>query len=200
MSADAETLRVYDAKAEDYAKLVSTSPDTQLRQFMAALPPGGDVLDLGCGPGNSAAMMAQTGFSVEAADASQEMVALAGRQDGVTARLASFDDVSGEDIYDGIWANFSLLHADRADMPRHLAALRLALRAEGVFHIGMKTGSGAERDGLGRYYAYYTTDELIGLLGAAGFEPLKTHTGVEKGLAGTMDPWITLLCHGLCRG
>ncbi len=197
MSKDDETLRVYDAKAEDYAKLVASAPDTQLTEFIDAMPPEGHVLDLGCGPGNSAAMMAEAGFVVEATDASPEMVTLAARHAGVTARLASFDEIEGKDVYDGIWANFSLLHADRAEMPRHLAALRLALRAGGVFHIGMKTGTGAERDGIGRFYTYYTAEELIGLLRAAGFEPFKTHTGEEKGLAGTVDPWITLLSRGL---
>ncbi|MEL7254476.1 MAG: class I SAM-dependent methyltransferase [Pseudomonadota bacterium] len=196
MSADDETLRVYDAKAADYAKLVADAPTTQLMEFMVALPKGGDVLDLGCGPGNSAAMMAREGFRVVATDASPEMVALAAAHPGVTARQASFDDITGEDIHDGIWANFSLLHADRADMPRHLAALRRALRPGGAFHIGMKTGTGAERDGIGRFYTYYTADELTGLLRAAGFEPFKSHTGVEEGLAGTMDPWVTLLCRG----
>ncbi|MEO0370374.1 MAG: class I SAM-dependent methyltransferase [Pseudomonadota bacterium] len=200
MSADDETLRVYDAKAEDYAKLVADTPDRQLIEFMVAMPKGGAVLDLGCGPGNAAAMMAREGFTVEATDASPEMVALAGQHDGVTARLASFDDIAGEDIYDGIWANFSLLHADRADMPRHLTALRRALRSGGAFHIGMKTGTGAERDGIGRFYTYYTADELTALLRTAGFEPVKSCSGVEEGLAGTMDPWITLLCRGVCRG
>ncbi|MEM6588033.1 MAG: class I SAM-dependent methyltransferase [Pseudomonadota bacterium] len=200
MSGDRETLAVYDAKAEEYAELVAGSPDKQLLEFMAAVPQGGHLLDLGCGPGNSAAMLAAAGFTVDATDASPEMVALAARHEGVTARLASFDQIAGEDLYDGIWANFSLLHADRADMPRHLAALRRCLRAGGAFHIGMKTGTGAHRDGIGRFYTYYTSDELTQLLRAAGFEPFKSHTGVEKGLAGTMDPWITLLCHGLCRG
>ena len=62
MSKDTETLRVYDAKADEYAKLVASSPDTQLTEFMEALPLGGHVLDLGCGPGNSAAMMGQMPF------------------------------------------------------------------------------------------------------------------------------------------
>lgn len=197
MSADRETLSVYDAKAGDYAKLVTSTTDTpQLTAFLDAISPNGRVLDLGCGPGNSAARLAQAGLTVDATDASAEMVALASRQPGVTAWLASFDEIEGTDIYDGIWANFSLLHAERHDMPRYLQALRQALKPGGVFHIGMKTGDGAERDGIGRYYTYYTADELDGLLRAAGFEPFFSRTGVEEGLAGTMDPWITLLCRG----
>ncbi len=197
MSADKETLSVYDAKAGDYAKLVADTEDTaQMKAFIAALPAAASVLDLGCGPGNSAARLAREGFQVEATDASAEMVALAAKQPGVTARKASFDDIEGEDLYDGIWANFSLLHADRNDMPRYLSALREALKPGGAFHIGMKTGTGAERDGIGRFYTYYTEDELDGLLRTAGFEPFDKYTGVERGMAGTMDPWITILARG----
>ena len=52
MSVDRETLNVYDAKADEYATLVSSSENTQLTAFMEQLAPGGTVLDLGCGPGN----------------------------------------------------------------------------------------------------------------------------------------------------
>lgn len=196
MSVDRETLNVYDAKADEYATLVSSSENTQLTAFMAQLASGGTVLDLGCGPGNSAGAMASAGFKVDATDASDGMVKLAQKQPGVTAWRATFDEISGEDAYDGIWANFSLLHASRGDMPRHLAALRRALKPGGVFHIGMKTGTGAERDGIGRYYTFYTEGELDALLRDAGFQPFDKTTGEEVGLAGTVDPWVTLLCRG----
>ena len=196
MSADRETLSVYDAKADEYADLISTSEDTRLNAFMAQLPRGGTVLDLGCGPGLSSGAMASAGFKVDATDASDGMVDLAQKQPGVTAWRASFDEIEGEDAYDGIWANFSLLHAAREDMPRHLAALRRALKPGGAFHIGMKTGKGAERDGIGRFYTYYTESELDTLLRDAGFEPFEKTTGEEVGMAGTLDPWVTLLCRG----
>ncbi|MEM1040947.1 MAG: class I SAM-dependent methyltransferase [Pseudomonadota bacterium] len=196
MTADRETLRVYDTKAAEYARLVADTQNAQLAVFMEALPPGGHVLDLGCGPGNSAAAMAKAGFTVEATDASKEMIALASRHPGVTARLARFDEISGTDIYDGIWANFSLLHAERTEMPGHLAALRKALRPGGVFHLGMKTGDGAQRDGIGRFYTFYSVEALYDLLRSAGFSPVHQETGVEKGLAGTMDPWVVILSRG----
>lgn len=196
MSTDRETLDVYDVKANEYAELVADNQDAQLIAFIAQLPHGARVLDLGCGPGAASRKMAEAGFTVEATDASPGMIDLAKKHPGVTARLASFDDISGTDLYDGVWANFSLLHADRADMPRHLSALREAMKPGGLFHIGMKTGTGAKRDGIGRFYTFYTEDELKGLLRGAGFDPVATQTGVEKGLAGTMDPWITISSRG----
>ncbi|MEM8789098.1 MAG: class I SAM-dependent methyltransferase [Pseudomonadota bacterium] len=192
MSADRETLRAYAAQAQRYSTLVSRdAPDRDLSAFMDALPKAAHVLDLGCGPGNSAAMMQARGFSVIATDASPEMVDLA-RAAGVTAEMASFDDLDAVDAYDGIWANFSLLHAPRADLPRHLAACARALRPGGTFHIGMKTGTGAERDRYGRHYTYVTRSELERLIADAGLATDAVREGRMEGLTGAIEPFVIL--------
>lgn len=195
---DDETRRVYDAEATRYDEMTDAHnrTDPRLADFMAALPAGGAVLDLGCGPGAASEVMARAGFIVEATDASPAMVDLAAARDGVRAVLGGFDDITGQDVYDGVWANFSLLHAARDDMPRHLAAIRRALRAGGAFHIGLKTGTGARRDALGRFYTYYREDELTELLQEAGFTPRARHYGNDIGLDGSQAPWITVLSDG----
>lgn len=196
MSSDRETLKVYGDMAADYAAMSSeAAKDPALETFISALPKTAHVLDLGCGPGNAAARMAQAGLTVDATDATQAMVDMAGRHAGVNAWVATFDDLTGTDIYDGIWANFSLLHAPRGDMPRHLGTLRELLRVGGMFHIGMKTGSGEKRDPLGRLYTYYTAEELTTLLQDAGFTPFSSRTGQDKGLDGVMADWITITAH-----
>lgn len=193
---DRETLSVYDAKAADYAAMTeSEARDRQLLAFIADIPEGGNVLDLGCGPGHSAATMANAGLKVTALDASAEMVALAGAHEGVTARQATFDDLGGVALYDGIWANFSLLHAPRDAMPRHLAAIAKALKPGGRFHIALKTGTGAKRDALGRFYTYYEEDELLGLLRDAGLTPGKIRRGDTKGLDGEVAGWLSVAAH-----
>ncbi len=197
MSSDQKTLAVYDAKAHEYAALMdSYGEDPLLIAFIDALPNDAYVLDLGCGPGWAARAMAAAGLRVDATDASAEMVALARQIDGIDARQATFEDISGTDLYDGIWANFSLLHAPRDAMPGHLAALHRALKPGGLFHIGVKTGSGSHRDSLGRVYTFYTEDELRLLLVKAGFVPFATRTGVDKGLSGSMDPWFAISARG----
>ncbi len=131
---DKETLNVYAEKAADYAAMTDefNTRDPSLDAFIAAIPQGGCVLDLGCGPGASAAQMAAAGLTVDAFDPVPEMVAMAARHAGVNARQAGFDDLHAEAIYDGVWANFSLLHAPREDMPRHLAQIKSALKPGGA--------------------------------------------------------------------
>ena len=68
---------------------------------------------------------------------------------------AANDEIDGEDLYDGIWANFSLLHAPRAAFPLHLMALKRAIKPGGLLHLGMKLGEGEGRDGLGRDHFVY---------------------------------------------
>ncbi len=191
---DRQTLDVYEARAADYARRFGNDaqPDKQLRHFLDLLPPNAVLLDLGCGPGRSAAIMAASGHRVTATDASAEMVALASRQPGVDARQETFDDLTGTDFFDGIWANFSLLHAARTDLPRHLATIARALKPGGICHVGMKTGQGTTRDTLGRRYTYVTGTELTGLLTGAGLEPIARWTGTDAGLDGKMSPWIVI--------
>lgn len=194
---DEETISVYDAQAETYAGLVTRdTPDQDLQAFIDAVPVGGIVLDLGCGPGNSAAMMRDAGLETYAIDASAEMVKLAIDTYGIPAQQATFDDLQSTDHYDGIWANFSLLHASKNDMPCHLAAIKQALKPGGVFHIGTKLGENSNRDRIGRFYSYYSEAELMQLLREAGFTPRTTRHDAGTGLDGSVSDFIIILSDG----
>lgn len=190
---DRETIALYTARAGDYAKDVANpEPSERLTRFIAAVPAVAPVLDLGCGPGNSAAAMMAAGLEVDAIDASEGMVDVARARYGVSAKVGTFTDVDASRAYGGIWANFSLLHAPREDMPGHLARLRAALRPGGLLHIGLKTGTGQARDSLGRLYIYYTDAEITRLLSDAGFAVTERETGREAGFDGVVAPWIVV--------
>lgn len=195
---DPETLAVYDTQADDYVQMMTEAAarDQRIADFIAACTPGGQVLDLGCGPGNYAALMARAGLKVSAIDGSEEMARRANALPGVEARHGYFEDIDTEDAFDGIWASFSLLHAPRADLPGHLARLKRALRPDGVFFIGMKTGTGEGRDDLGRFYTYYTKEALEAHLQEAGFTPQRHWTGYGKGLSGQYSGWIVIEAEG----
>lgn len=196
MSADVETLRVYAAQAERYADVFDVErEDPWLDAFLAAMPEGAQVLELGCGPGRIAGVMQSAGLRVDAVDASPEMVALARERHGVDARVARFDEIDAQDVYAGVWANFSLLHAPRAEMSGHLNRLHRALVPGGRLHLGLKAGQGETRDELGRFYTYYEEQELRDLLQAAGFALAQVDHGASAGLAGTVDPWLIVTAH-----
>lgn len=193
-----DTLAVYDARVEDYVAMAAKLDERpDLQAFLARLPEGARVLDLGCGPGASAAIMAERGFAVEALDGSAEMVARAAAIPGVVARRALFEEVEGVACYAGVWANFSLLHAPRDAFPGHLARLHRALVPGGWLHLGMKLGAGEGPDSIGRFYTYYGEDELEGLLEAAGFAVRARRVSRGKGLSGDVSDFIVLLSQAI---
>lgn len=195
--ADAETIAVYDARGDDYARMVEGAAETPgLASFMELVRPKGAVLDLGCGPGGTSAILRDYGFAVTAVDASSGMVKLAGGIGGITVRQASFEDAYPAEAYDGIWASFSLLHAPRKRLPALIEKFTTSLRGDGIFHIGMKTAMkdrhGEERDKLGRYYAYYSREELVAMFTACGLSLVREFTGEGTGLSGETSQWIEI--------
>ena len=196
MSVDAETLAVYAARADDCADMpVDAVQKTMLAAFIDAMPKGARVLDLGCGPGLAAAAMLKSGLQVDAHDATPEMARLAARHQGVNVAQKSFDELDADNLYHGIWASFSLLHAPKSAFPTHLQAIHRALRPGGLLCLAMKLGKGEIRDKLGRLYTYYSQSELQDLLVAADFTPGDHSIGQSTGLAGDTSPFIIANAH-----
>ena len=194
MARDDTTIDVYNQRARQYADIpANTDDDATLTAFLKHIPAGGRILDFGCGPGEQAAAMSSQGFAVTASDASSAMVEIARQQPGVEVVQATFEQLDDIGVYDGIWANFSLLHSPKADLPSHLNRVAKALKPEGIFHIAVKVGDGEIRDKLGRFYSYYSSEELLGLLQDAGFQKLEERTGEGTGLAGDVSPWVSMI-------
>lgn len=190
---DRRTIDVYDDRAADYAQMLNKqAPDAQLVAFMRLLPIGGRVLDLGCGPATSSAHLRDGGFHPDPVDASAGMVMLANETYDINARVMTFDELDTVAAYDGVWANFSLLHAPRAELPRHLTAIAHSLRPGGAFSIGMKTGTQEARDRIGRMYTYVTRAELSALLADTGFTVLEVDEGEDIGLSGELAAWVVI--------
>ncbi|WP_066707963.1 class I SAM-dependent DNA methyltransferase [Celeribacter ethanolicus] len=197
MSGGDPTIAIYDAQAGAYAaRNAELFELPQAQAFANKLPEAARILDFGCGPGQYSGWFANQGFHVDAWDASAEMLRLAAQHKGIITRLARLNELSETGRFDGVWANFSLLHAERADLPDLLTRIHHALTPSGVFHIAMKLGTGAGPDKIGRYYTYYGEAELEDLLSAAGFKIMEKHLFDGVGLDGTAGHYITLLCHG----
>ena len=190
---DRQTLDVYNASVKQYTETEMTDLHQQaLEDFIPRVRRVGRVLDLGCGPGLHARQMMAAKLVVDAVDATPGFIAAAQRR-GVSARLATFEDVPGpKDRYHGIWASFSLLHAPRASVAGHVARIAKALAPEGPFFLGMKLGTGEERDGIGRFYCYFSEAELRDMHENAGLRVDRSVTGVGKGLAGSDDAYALL--------
>ena len=195
---DTETIKYYDKSAESYLdKVCNTYPDSDLLSFINSIKSGGTVLDLGCGPGNSSAMMQSAGLNVQAADCSQKMVDIAKNKFNVDAIKAEFKELSEIDLYDGVWANFSLLHAPRSEMLSNLKKINRSLKKKGYLHIGLKIGNGEKRDTLGRQYTYYQPKELKSLLISAGFtiNTIRLDMDGAISMTGMIEPFMIVTAY-----
>lgn len=188
---DAATLDFYTREAAAYADYAaSEGAASQLGRFAAMLPPGGAVLDFGCGSGWAAADLNRMGFAATGFEGAPGLAAEARRRYGVAVTVGRFDALEAEAAHDGVWASFSLLHDDRAAMPGHLRRLHRALRPGGVLYLGLKAGEGEHRDSLGRRYTCFSGSEMAELLQAAAFTLLASETEAGMGYDGAP---ITLL-------
>jgi SAM-dependent methyltransferase len=191
---DKRTINAYTTRVADYLQIPLPPEQIEARMAFAEAVGAGYVLDLGAGPGSDSGFFMREGLTVRALDATPAFVEHA-RENGVDAHLGTFDDVTEEAEYDGIYASFSLLHAPRSDFPRHLAAIHRALKPEGVFFLGLKLGTGEHRDDLDRYYTYFSQTEIEEALDQAGFTIDRVTTGMGSGLAGSYDGFILVLAH-----
>ena len=191
--ADQKTIDAYNGQVDTYLKMVGElKVDPILLRFIDRLRVNDYVLDLGCGPALASVVMRDKGLRVDPVDAAEAMVQLANDKFNIGARQAQFNDIDAVDTYHGVWANFSLLHAQTQDLATILSALHRALTPQGLLHLGMKLGEGSKRDKYGRYYAYYSQAELELYLNGAGFDLVHAELGEARGMAGDMEPWIAL--------
>ncbi len=192
---DQATLDWYTREAAAYADYAGTTECPALDRFAAMLPPGGAVLDFGCGSGWAADRLNMAGFRACARDASPGLADEARRRYGIEVTVGPFEDLEDIEAYDGVWAAFSLLHDGRAAMPWHLARMHRALRPGGILYLGLKEGDGESRDRLGRLYTYFSGPEVHGLLDKAGFSVVASQTEPSAGNDGAAVTSLHVFAH-----
>jgi SAM-dependent methyltransferase len=178
---DEETLQFYRNHAQAYAGR-EIAKHTRLNRFLALLPPGGSILELGCGAGADSAQMLARGFDVSPTDGSPELAIEASRRLGRPVETLLFHDLDKVEAYDGVWANACLLHVPRSELAHVLALIWRALKPGGQFYASFKAGAEDGRDTLNRYYNYPSPDWLRANYSDAGsWSSLSIETGEVRG-------------------
>ena len=146
------TIDYYNRNAARYFNETVHADVSEIRdRFAQMLPPGGTILDLGCGSGRDSKAFIEQGFRVVAVDGSEELCKLAEEYIQQPVVCSDFLDYKPEETFDGIWACASLLHLTEEEC--HIVVDRLSknLKPGGCFYMSFKMGEfEGERDG--RYY------------------------------------------------
>jgi 2-polyprenyl-3-methyl-5-hydroxy-6-metoxy-1,4-benzoquinol methylase len=191
---DDATLQFYRRNAEAYAKREITSRHARLTKFLALLPPGAAILELGCGAGGDSAEMLSRGYNVTPTDGSPEMAEVASRRLGREVKTLLFHDLDAVEAYHGIWANACLLHVPREQLAQVLSLIWRAIKPGGAFYASYKSGDGEARDTLDRYYNYPTEDWLRATYAQAGeWTDLSIETGEVKAFDAAMAKMFFVL-------
>ena len=144
-----KTIDYYNKHAEEFTTSTFEVDMKSLYQpFLAELPEGARILDVGCGSGRDTLAFKDKGYQVEAIDYSAELVKKAKELTGIEVRQQSFYELNESEKYDGIWACASLLHCDRDFLPEVMGHIFKALKPNGVCYMSFKYGkTDREKDG-----------------------------------------------------
>jgi ubiquinone/menaquinone biosynthesis C-methylase UbiE len=166
------TIKHYDSIAADYVDgTAAVVVNKQIDQFISLLE-GKVVLDLACGPGHDSDYLSDNNLICYGADLSAGMLSIAKkRYPGEFVRMNFFHLGFAENVFDGVWASSTVVHADRQDLPGVLSSLRKTIKDQGILGIiTVKKIDKPENPEDPRKYSMYGQQELEDYLKQEGFE------------------------------
>ncbi|MGC4111678.1 MAG: methyltransferase domain-containing protein [Nocardioides sp.] len=201
-AARAATIRAYDAHATAYRDVTAELPPTiasAIGRYVGLVPPGGRVLEIGSGSGRDAVALERAGLSVRRTDITPAFVRMlreAGHEADQLDPLHDdlLDPAAPSEQYDGVWADASLLHVDRDDLPVVLSRLAVVTKPGGGLFVSVKEGDGEQWSIHGnvtapRFFTFWRDEPLRSVLAAAGWRVHEvTRTTGRDG-----EPWLEVL-------
>jgi SAM-dependent methyltransferase len=177
------TREFYDAVAEDYAErfrgdLAAKPLDRGILTAYAELVAGGEVADLGCGPGRVTGQLAGLGLSVFGLDLSEAMLTIARRENpGLRFERGSMTALDVPDgTLTGVVSWYSSIHTSVEQLPALFAEFARVLLPAGHLLLAFQVGDRPRH--LDRPFGHPVSldflrrqpDEMAELLEEAGFE------------------------------
>ncbi len=191
------TIKYYDENAHRFIKgTLDVGMESLYRPFLARVPKGSKILDAGCGSGRDSLYFKQHGYDIVSFDASEKLVEVGSKLIKKPVLRLSFDEISFEKEFDGVWASASLLHIPKKRILPILEKLKKSLQKNGIFYVSCKYGEG-ERSINGRFFSYYneeTLEKIFNELG--GFKKKKVWKTEDVRTERKNEYWINIL---LCK-
>jgi SAM-dependent methyltransferase len=188
-----KTLEHYDERAAQFWEGtrdhdVKQNIESLLRHIRGAPPLR--ILDFGCGPGRDLAAFRALGHEPIGLEGSPSLAAMARKHSGCEVLEQDFLALKlPPDRFHGIFANASLFHVPRQELPRVLSELHSALKPDGVLFASNPRGNNEEGWNHGRYGVYHDLESWRTFLEAAAFAELE-HYYRPAGLPRERQPWL----------
>jgi SAM-dependent methyltransferase len=187
------TLEHYQARAEAFWEGtrhhdVEQNIDALLRHILTPSP--FTLLDFGCGPGRDLMAFVKRGHRAIGLEGAPALVEMARTHSGCEVWQQDFLRLElPAACFDGVFANASLFHVPRQELPNVLRQLCATLKPGGVLFSSNPRGNNEESTNGERYGAYYDLATWRAYLAAAGFVELE-HYYRPAGLPREQQPWL----------
>jgi SAM-dependent methyltransferase len=189
----ATTLAHYNQRAVEFQAGTRDHDVSQnIEALLRAIPgkPPFAILDFGCGPGRDLKTLRELGHWPVGLDGAGNFVAM--------ARAATQCEVWHQDFlqldlpdarFDGVFANASLFHVPRQELPRVLGKLQATLKPGGVLFSSNPRGDNSEGWSGERYGAYHDLAAWQTVVATAGFTEIE-HYYRPEGLPREAQSWL----------
>jgi 2-polyprenyl-3-methyl-5-hydroxy-6-metoxy-1,4-benzoquinol methylase len=185
----------YDQNAQQYSDKTANADLSRIySQFLQYIPPGGRILDAGCGPGRDLKFFSDSGYGVVGIDNSSAMVEIATKFAAVPCYWMRMEDIEYHTTFEGVWCCAALLHVPKTNVPHTLRRFWSALKPNGALYIAVKKGTGEEFLADGRFFAAYEMDEFATIIrDAALFELVESWETADASIARDTVRWLNFI-------
>jgi len=187
---DDDTIGFYTDNSAAYTSRGQAADRPHLETFLARLPEGASILELGCGGGQDSEFMLAAGFDVHPTDGTPDIAKAAETRLGIPVRTLLFENIDERERYDGVWANACLLHVPRPALPGIIGRIHTALKQGGVFYASFKAGETEGRDMFGRYYNYPSKPWLKDVYGQFDWTAVEIEARQGSGYDNLPTAWL----------
>ncbi|MEC7988240.1 MAG: class I SAM-dependent methyltransferase [Myxococcota bacterium] len=150
------------------------------------------ILDVGCGPGRDLAFFKSRGHIPIGVEGSAQLSALARKNAGCTVWEQNFLALDLPlSFFDGVFANATLFHVPKQELPRVLRELWSCLKKDGVFFSSNPRGLDIEGWNGDRYGSYHSIGQWRTFMQNAGFSEI-THYYRPPGRPREEQPWLAM--------
>jgi SAM-dependent methyltransferase len=187
------TLESYEVSANEFWNGTRSHDVSQniaaLLKYIEGTPPY-TILDFGCGPGRDLKVFSDLGHIAVGLEGVLTFAEMARAYSGCEVWQQDFLKLALQDgHFDGVFANASLFHVPRQELPRVLIELRATLKPGGVLFSSIPRGDNREGWMQGRYGTFHDYESWHRYMSEAGFIEL-THYYRPTGRPREQQPWL----------
>ncbi len=181
----------YDNNAPAYhCQTFPIDPASFLTPFCLRLPPGGKVLDVGCGSGRDLMWLKTRGYRIMGLDRAFGLAAIAAREAECPLIVGDFETYDFTPLaVDGLLLVGALVHVEAERLEEVLRRILTALRPGGHVLMTLKEGCGIRTSADGRVFHLWNHNALADRFAPCGLDLLEFFR--QPSSLGNNDVWLT---------